>query len=151
MTSPSNARAGNYGIGAGVSSSIAAHSANASATYRIADTATSCARREPTVRLTGVSSGRAGRTTRYTVSIRNNDDRCNTAQTFQIGRSVPSGWTGALSANSARIAPGATYRARLEVTSPASARSGRHGISANVKSGAGGVHDSSASLTYTIR
>jgi len=152
VTSPSNATAGSYGIGSGISSSVGtSHVASASSTYTVAAATPTCTRATPTVTMTGsAASLAAGSAASYTVSVRNNDSAACPTTTFQVARSVPSAWTGTLAASSLSPAPGATASTTLTVTSPSTASAGSYGVGSGVSSSVGTLHTASASSTYVV-
>ncbi|MBB1087404.1 hypothetical protein H4F99_02750 [Lysobacter sp. SG-8] len=111
-----------------------------------------CERSAPTLGLSGSSAPvSAGSTIAYTVTVSNRDSEACGTSTFNLARSVPAGWNGALSRNAVALAPGASTTARLDVTSPASATAGGYGIGIGIGSSAGNVHTRNASATYTVQ
>ncbi|WP_167285032.1 NEW3 domain-containing protein [Marilutibacter alkalisoli] len=156
VTSPTSASAGSYNIGAGTSSSVgSSHTANASATYTVASQtappAPGCTRAKPTVRLTGSSRpSRAGNPARYTLSITNRDSGACGSTTFNLARTVPSGWTGTLDASSLRLAAGASGSTTLRVNSQRTTSAGSYDISARTTSSVGSVHSASAVASHTV-
>jgi hypothetical protein len=113
--------------------------------------APTCTRAAPTLSLSGSSAAvAAGSTVNYTVNVRNNDSAACANTSFALARTVPTGWTGTMSASSLALAPGASGSATLQVTSLASAAAGGYGIGTGVSSAAGSEHTSSTSATYTV-
>ena len=139
-------------VGTGISSSVGGtHTASASATYAVAAPAPVCSRAAPTVSLSGSTAAvAAGSTVSYTVNVRNNDSAQCASTSFSLARTVPTGWTGTLSAGSIALAPGASGTATLQVISPASAAQGSYGIGSGVSSAVGGTHTANASSTYSV-
>jgi hypothetical protein len=109
-----------------------------------------CTRAAPTLTVSGpTGTVTAGTTNTYSVSLKNNDSAECSSTTFALARTVPSGWTGALSATSVALAPGASANASLAVTSPVTAAAGSYGIGVGASSGVGSTHTASASTTYS--
>ncbi|WP_460815067.1 choice-of-anchor Q domain-containing protein, partial [Luteimonas pelagia] len=110
-----------------------------------------CTRAAPTVTLQGDSSAAApGATKAYAFKATNNDSAACSNTTFQVARSVPTGWTGTLSASSVTLAPGASGNLTLSVTSSTTAAGGSYGIGTAVGSAVGSLHTAQASATYTV-
>ncbi|MFC5578034.1 choice-of-anchor Q domain-containing protein [Lysobacter niabensis] len=110
-----------------------------------------CTRRAPTLTLTGpTGSVTAGTRISYAISLKNNDSSGCGNTSFALARSVPKGWTGALSATAIALAPGSSGAAKLAVTSPVTATAGTYGIGAGTSSGIGSVHTRSASIGYSV-
>ncbi|MEG3193463.1 choice-of-anchor Q domain-containing protein, partial [Lysobacter sp. D1-1-M9] len=110
-----------------------------------------CTRGAPTLSISGPTTAvAAGTTSTFDLALRNNDSTACSNTTFNLARTVPSGWTGTLSANSVALAPGATGKAAIQVTSPTTATAGSYGIGAGASSTEGSVHTQSASATYQI-
>lgn len=110
-----------------------------------------CTPAAPLVSVTGPTAAvAAGTTQTYTLSLSNRDSSACAATTFNLARSVPSGWTGTLSATSLALSPGATASTTLSVTSPVTAGAGSYGVGVGVSSSAGSVHTASASTTYSV-
>ncbi|HEU4773631.1 MAG TPA: NEW3 domain-containing protein [Lysobacter sp.] len=111
-----------------------------------------CTRNTPTLGLGGPTTAvTAGSTVSYSLSVRNNDTSACSNTSFALARTVPSGWTGTLSASSVSLAPGATGYATLRVTSPATAVSASYNIGAGTSSAAGSKHTASGSSTYSVK
>jgi hypothetical protein len=152
VTSPASAAQGDYGIGTGISSTVGGtHTASASAIYAVAAPAPVCTRAAPTVSMSGSTAAvDAGSTVSYTVNVRNNDSTECASTSFSLARTVPTGWTGTLSAGSIALAPGASGTATLQVTSPVSAAQGSYGVGSGVASTVGSTHTANASSTYSV-
>jgi hypothetical protein len=127
------------------------HAANASATYTVAPPPPQCTRAAPTLTLGGPTAAvAAGTAVDYTVALVNNDSAACADTSFNLARTVPSGWTGSLTASVLVLAPGASGGTTLRVTSPSTATAGGHTFSVAASSAAGAVHNASASATYTV-
>ncbi|QNP40690.1 choice-of-anchor Q domain-containing protein [Lysobacter solisilvae (ex Woo and Kim 2020)] len=108
-----------------------------------------CTRAAPTLTVSGpTSTVAAGTTSTYSISLKNNDSAECSSTTFALARTVPSGWTGTLSAANVALAPGASTSASLAVTSSTTA-AGSYGIGVGASSAEGSVHTASASTTYS--
>jgi hypothetical protein len=86
----------------------------------------------------------------YALSLKNNDSAGCSNTTFALARTVPSNWTGTLSATSIAMAPGASASATLAVTSTTTAAAGSYGIGVGTSSSVGSVHTDNASATYVV-
>jgi uncharacterized membrane protein len=152
VTSAATAAAGSYGIGVGSSSPVGSgHTANASATYAVSAPAPVCTRAAPTLTMTGPTGAvAAGTQNTYSVTLKNNDSVECANTSFTLARSVPSGWTGTLSATTISLAPGASGSATLAVTSPATAAAGSYGIGVGSSSASDASHTKNASATYQV-
>ncbi|MCI4568558.1 NEW3 domain-containing protein [Lysobacter sp. CFH 32150] len=109
-----------------------------------------CTRAAPSLSLAGPTSGAAGTTLNYSISLTNRDSSGCSATTFNLARSLPSGWTGNLSVSNLSLSPGTSGTATLTVTSPATAAAGSYGLAVGTSSPAGATHTASASTTYTV-
>ena len=105
----------------------------------------------PGISLSGPTAAvAAGSTVSYTLSLSNKDSSACAATTFNLARSIPSGWIGALTASSLSLSPGATSSTTLSVTSASNAAAGGYGIGVGASSSSGSVHTANASATYTV-
>jgi hypothetical protein len=110
-----------------------------------------CTTAAPTLTMTGpTGTVAAGTQNTYSVTLKNNDSADCANTSFSLARSVPSGWTGTLSATTLSLAPGASGNATLVVTSPTTAAAGSYGIGLGASSAVGSVHTKSASATYQV-
>jgi len=110
-----------------------------------------CTRAAPTLTMTGSTSAiAAGTANSYSLTLRNNDSSGCSNTSFALARSVPSGWTGTLSASAIDLAPGASANATLVVTSATTAAAGSYGIGVGASSAVGSEHTQSASSTYSV-
>jgi hypothetical protein len=113
--------------------------------------APTCTRAAPALTLSGpTSSVAAGSTVTYTLSLANKDSSACAATTFNLARSIPSGWTGTLAASSLSLSPGTSASTTLTVVSAATATAGSYGIGAGASSSVGSVHTANASATYSV-
>lgn len=86
----------------------------------------------------------------YDVSLVNNDAAGCPASTFSVGRTVPTSWTGVLSATSLLLPPGGVGASTLTVTSPLGAPAGSYSLQARVSDAADVAHTASVSATYGV-
>jgi hypothetical protein len=113
--------------------------------------APTCTHAAPTLVLTGPTTAvAAGTKNTYALNLKNNDGSGCSNTTFVLARTVPSGWTGTLSATSVALAPGASASATLAVTSTTTAAAGSYGIGVGTSSSVGSVHTGNASTTYVV-
>ena len=132
--------------------------ASADATGATVDVTTSgttppptCTRAAPTLTLSGPTAAvAAGSLVTYTVSLTNKDSSACAATTFNLARSVPTGWTGTLTASTLSLSPGASGSTTLKVTSPTTATAAGYGIGAGSSSTLGSIHTANAATTYTV-
>ena len=156
VTSPSNAAAGNYGIGTGSSSSVGPiDTVNASGNYAVASSTPppppTCTRAAPTLILSGPSSAvAAGSMVNYVVKLTNNDNSACSSTTFNLAKSVPAGWTGSLTATTVTLSAGGTSSNTLSVTSASSATAGNYGIGTGSSSSTGSIDTVNASGNYAV-
>lgn len=113
--------------------------------------APTCTRAAPTMTLSGPTAAvAAGSLVTYTLSLTNRDSSACAATTFNLARSVPTGWTGTLTATTLSLSPGTTGSTTLKVTSPTTATAAGYGIGAGSSSAVGNTHTASAAATYTV-
>jgi len=118
---------------------------------QIGTAAPTCTRAAPSLTLSGTTAAvAAGSTLNYTVSLSNRDSSACSASSFNLAKSLPSGWTGTLAASSLSLSPGASVSTTLSVTSSATAGAGSYGIGVGSSSSAGSVHTANASSTYSV-
>jgi hypothetical protein len=110
-----------------------------------------CVRAAPTISITGSTTAvAAGSSKSYTVSLSNEDSSTCAATTFNLARSIPSGWTGTLAASSLSLSPGSTGTTTLNVTSATTATAGSYGIAVGTSSNVGSAHTANAATTYAV-
>jgi hypothetical protein len=123
--------------------------ATGSASVGIETTAAACARSAPSVDVAPASqSGTPGSTLRYSVSVTNRNSTGCSSSVFAIGQGVPSGFSGALSAGSVTLAPGAAASVSWSVVSSTQAIDGVYALSATA--GEAGSSASSDSASYVV-
>ena len=136
---------------AGVSISVVSLGSSAVVDVALGNAAPACTRAAPTFALGGPSGAvPAGTAVTYSVSLTNRDSSACAATSFNLARSVPSGWAATLAAATLSLSPGATGATTLTVVSPSGATAGNYGIGVGASSSAGSVHTASASATYAI-
>jgi hypothetical protein len=92
----------------------------------------------------------AGTAVNFTLSVTNKDVSPCTASVFTLTSTVPSGWTGVLTAASLSVSPGATASTTLKVTSPTSGTNGTYPVSATAKNQADTTKSASATASYVL-
>ncbi len=108
-----------------------------------------CTRATPLVSITGQTAAvAAGTTLGYTVSVTNRDSSACAAGTFALAASLPTGFTGALSASSLSLSPGASASTSLTATSATGTAAGGYGIGTAASTSASG--SGSAAIVYTV-
>ena len=113
--------------------------------------APTCTRAAPAFNMAGSTTAvAAGTSIKYTLSVSNRDSSACPATTFNLARSIPSGWTGTLAASTLTLSPGATGSTTLTVTSPATASAGSYGIGVGTSSSVGSTHTANRSTTYSV-
>jgi hypothetical protein len=91
-----------------------------------------------------------GTTVTYTVMVTNNDDVGCGASTFDLGASVPSGWTAGFASTSVTLDAGASGSTTLQVTSPTSSTDGFYTIGVSATNHAYATYVGSTSATYAV-
>jgi len=110
-----------------------------------------CTRAAPTLSLSGPTAAvAAGTTVNYTVTLNNRDSSACAATSFNLAKSLPSGWTGVLGTSSLTLSAGASTSTTLSVTSASTAAAAGYGIGVGSSSALGSVHTANASSTYTV-
>jgi hypothetical protein len=104
-----------------------------------------CTRAAPkmTVSPTGTVWTSAGSTTTYTLSVTNQDSCTCAATTFDVGGTVPAGWS-ATAARTASIVPGASASSALSVTVPAGTPANFYPVAIN------GTNSSASAMTTSV-
>lgn len=95
----------------------------------------------------------AGGSATYTLSVKNNDNFGCASASFNIARSVPSGWGSSLGSTSLVIAPGGTANSTLTLAAPAGSTDGIYNFSASATNAADAGYTDSISgavVIYTI-
>ncbi|MEO5962286.1 MAG: NEW3 domain-containing protein [Thermomonas sp.] len=111
-----------------------------------------CARTTPAISLSGPTEAvAAGTSVSYAFKITNQDSAGCPNTSFSLARSVPTGWTGTLSASSFALAPGASSTSTLVVTSSTSTPAGTYNIGGGASSSVGNVHTTSTSAGYSVK
>ena len=142
-----------YGDGvAGVTVTlVAADATGATIDVNLAAAPATCTRVAPTLVLSGPATAvAAGSTVNYTLSLSNKDSSTCVATSFNVARTVPSGWSGVLATSTLTLSPGASTTTTLAVTSAGTAPAGSYNIAAGVSSAASGTHTVGAAATYAV-
>jgi len=95
-------------------------------------------------------SAPAGASSNYTVSLANNDSAGCGASTFGLSGTVPTGWTGALSATSLTLQPGSAAQIDFTLVSATSAGAGSYQATVTTTDVATGSHTISKSVVHTV-
>ena len=127
-------------------------SANGSAaTLDVTLGTSSCTHNNPSVSLTPPqASGSAGTALSYNVTVTNNDSSACSSATFNVGASMPAGWSGTLGSPSLNIAPGTSGSTTVQVTSPSSVTAGLYNFSVSATNAASTSSTGTASASYTV-
>ncbi|AWV07720.1 choice-of-anchor Q domain-containing protein [Marilutibacter maris] len=116
------------------------------------DPTPTCTRAKPTVSLTGPTDAIAvGLSVNYTLKVTNKDSSGCGNTSFALARSVPSGWTGTLSASNVTLAPGASSTTTLSVAAGNGTSAGAYNIGAATSSAVGSTHTASASAVFNVK
>lgn len=91
----------------------------------------------------------AGLTSKFTVSLKNNDSATCDSATFTLSSNVSSGLTGTISPSTLTVAPGGTGTAVLYVAAPLGTAAGSYPVSVAVTGGVD-VHKASDSASLTV-
>jgi hypothetical protein len=111
----------------------------------------SCVRAAPTLTLSGPGTTvAAGTAVSYSVSVTNRDSAACAATSFNLARTVPTGWTGTLGAGTLSLAAGASGSTTLTVTSGSSTAAGTYPVSVATTSNVGATHSANASASQSI-
>lgn len=112
----------------------------------------SCVRANPTVTLSPAQSQpvKAGTLVTYTVSAKNNDSTACGIASFNLQKTVPSGWTSVLGVSTLSLTPGASGTTTLNVTSPGSANPGSYPLSISMTNASYPTYTASGSAQYIV-
>jgi hypothetical protein len=111
----------------------------------------SCQSGTPSLAITPSSqSGSAGSNLLYNVSLTNTDWSGCPNSTFNLGKSLPAGWSGSVTPSTVTLGPGQSSIATLAVISPSTASGGAYGLAVNASDSANSKHSASASASYTV-
>lgn len=104
-----------------------------SATVAVGFGGSTCTRQVPTLSASPASQTAApGTTLAYTLSVTNNNSAACPSATFNVGQSLPAGFTGSLGATSLTLAPGATASVAWNVAASTTIADGVYTVNANV-------------------
>jgi M6 family metalloprotease-like protein len=122
------------------------------ATVQITLNGFSCTPANPTVSVSpsqgqNVASGTA---VNFAVTVTDNDSSSCAPATFNLGSSVPSGWTGLWSAAGLSLSPGGSGSVTLTVTSPTGTADGSYNVGVSATNATAGSYNGSATATYVI-
>lgn len=86
----------------------------------------------------------------FTVTLSDNDSSSCAPASFNLGNTVPSGWTALWSAAGLSLSPGKSGSATVSVTSPAGTADGSYNVGVTAFNAAAGSESASASAAYVI-
>jgi uncharacterized membrane protein len=92
----------------------------------------------------------AGTSITFTVTVANNDSSTCSGASFNLGDTLPSGWSGVWSGTSLGLSPGASGSATLQVTSPAAAANGFYNVGVSATNSAAPSYTTTATATYVV-
>lgn len=149
LSSASGAAPGGYNFQAQVSdAALATHAASVPGTYTVL---APCTRSAPTITMTpSAQTGAGGQTLSYGLTLSNRDSASCTASTFALSRTLPSGWSGAISTSSMLLSPGQSASSSLTATPPATAAVGSYALTVSAADGAYAGHQASVSGTHSV-
>jgi hypothetical protein len=149
VAAPATAAAGTYGLSVAASDpGIAGHGNTDSATYTVS---VPCTRSAPALAISpSRQGGAAGTQLKYTLNVTNKDTGSCTSSTFSLTRSLPSGWSGALSASTLTLTPGQSSAATLTVASSTTAVAGAYDVAVQLVDGTVPVHVASGKVVADV-
>lgn len=110
-----------------------------------------CTRANPVVALAPASQqAAAGGAVTYAVTVTNKDAAACGASTFNLQRTLPSGWTGSFASASLNVGAGGNASTTLTVTSPATATASTYPISIGAVNAASPSNSGTASGSYAV-
>jgi hypothetical protein len=149
VTSPAGAFDGTYPVAVAATDGAAGHSASATGSYVVS---TPCTPVAPTFSAAPTSqNGVPGTTRSYAVTVFNHDSSTCPNATLAVQGLLPSGWSGAPSASSITLVPGASAGLTLTVTPSAQAAAGAYDLTLRVADNLTPVHTSGAGLTFVVQ
>ena len=92
----------------------------------------------------------SGTAVSFTVTVTDNDSSSCAPATFNLGSTVPSGWTALWNAAGLSLSPGKSGSATLTTTSPVGTADGSYNVSVTSINASAGSYNASASATYVI-
>ena len=111
-----------------------------------------CTRANPTIAISPSQSSAAapGTTISFTVSVRDNDSSACSSANFNLGASVPSGWSDGLNSSMLTLSPGGSASTTLRVTSPTGAASGFYNVAVSATDASATSYHAAAAATYVV-
>ena len=136
---------------AGVSISTTSVSSTG-ATVQVTLTGPVCTHANPTVSMSPSQSQwvTSGTTVSFTLTVTNNDNSSCASSVFNLGDSVPSGWSSSLGSTFLSLGPGTSGSATLQVTSPAGTANGFYTVGSSATNSSATSDTASASATYVV-
>ena len=112
---------------------------------------TTCARSAPSVSLSPSSQTAApGSTVSYTMTVANNNTAACGTSTFNLAQTVPTGFSGSLSASSVALGAGASGSVNWAATSGSGVASGTYGLDASATDAAATTMTATSHASYIV-
>jgi len=92
----------------------------------------------------------SGTPVNFAVTVTNNDSSSCAPAAFNLGSTVPAGWSALWGAAGVSLSPGKSGSATLTVNSPAGTADGSYSLGVTANNAAAGSYNASASATYVI-
>jgi hypothetical protein len=111
-----------------------------------------CTLANPTINVSPTQSQwvLAGAPVNFAVTVKDNDSPACVQSTFNLGDTLPSGWSGVWNATALTLSPGQTGQATLTVTSPAGTADGFYNVGISATNAASSNYTSSLAATHVI-
>ena len=110
-----------------------------------------CARSAPSVSLSPLSQTAApGSTVSYTMTVQNNNTAACGTSTFNLAQTVPTGFSGSLSASSVALGAGASGVVSWVATSSSAVASGTYGLDASATDAAASTMTTTSHASYIV-
>jgi hypothetical protein len=138
--------------GAGVTFAPTAVSGNGATVQITMNNGPVCTAANPSVTLSPSQSLSAisGTVVSFTATVTDHDSSGCPAATFNLGATLPSGWTGVWSAAGLSLSPGKSGSATLNVTSPAGTADGSYNLGVSATNASSSSYSGSAAASYVI-
>ena len=111
-----------------------------------------CAAAAPSVTVSPAQSQyvTSGTPVNFTATVTDNDTSSCAAATFNLGDSLPAGWTGVWNTATLSLSPGKSATATLTVTSPVGTADGSYPVGVSATNASNSSYSGSAAATYVI-
>jgi len=122
------------------------------ATVAVTLATATCTRANPTITLSPSQSQwvAPGTTVSFALTLSDNDSSSCGNSSFNLGASVPSGWSSALGNTMLTLSPGGAGSTTLHVTSPSGTANGFYSIGVTASDASATQYTASASATYVV-